>query len=157
MELRIIPGSGEVYADRAALLEVLVCLVRNAQEAIENLGGHGVITLETTVIRLTAASSFRHTGLPAGSYAVITVRDTGVGMETAVRDRMFEPFYSTKEGAEGLGLAAAHGIVTQSGGQIEVETLPGSGTTVRVYLPAVRDSDPPRPMTPGDTGRFSLP
>jgi CheY-like chemotaxis protein/anti-sigma regulatory factor (Ser/Thr protein kinase) len=85
-----------------------------------------------------------------GGDAVLSVADTGMGMTPGVQQRIFEPFFTTKPGATGLGLCLAHGIISRHGGQIEVDSAPGRGTTVRVKFPVEHVSrakapSPPRP------------
>ncbi|HEU4649272.1 MAG TPA: ATP-binding protein [Gemmatimonadales bacterium] len=131
-----------VTADRSQIEQVLLNLVLNAREAMP---GGGKLVIATSRLCL-AAPDRSHEGveIPAGAYAVLTVRDTGIGMDAETRARAFEPFYSTKpEGlGAGLGLPTAYGIVKQSGGFIWLESGPGTGTTARVYLPEDRASVP---------------
>jgi signal transduction histidine kinase len=111
-----------VSADANQLRRLLVNLAVNARDAMP---AGGVLTIET-----------RHA--PGQGVVEINVRDTGTGMDEEVRSRLFEPFFTTKPEGQGtgLGLAAVQGIVTQSGGWIEVETEPGRGTTFSIGLPA---------------------
>ncbi len=106
-----------IAGDPLGLREALSYIVANALEAAPE-GGAVTIT----------------TRLDAGD-AVIAVADTGVGMTPGVQSRIFEPFFTTKPGATGLGLCLAHGIVSRHGGQIEVDSAPGRGTTVRIKFP----------------------
>ncbi|HEY8945949.1 MAG TPA: response regulator, partial [Polyangiaceae bacterium] len=86
--------------------------------------------------------------VPEGRYACVVIADTGCGMDEATRARAFEPFFTTKPDGNGLGLATAYGIVTQSGGHLELESQPGAGTVFRIYLPETtqRASIPPPPQ-----------
>jgi PAS domain S-box-containing protein len=133
-----------VTADRSQIEQVLLNLVLNAREAMP-AGGE----LTVTSSRLDLAAPDRSHGgveIPAGTYAVLSVKDTGVGMDAETRAQAFEPFFTTKPqgSGAGLGLPTAYGIVKQSGGFIWVESEPAKGTTVRVYLP---ESRAPAPIT----------
>jgi two-component system cell cycle sensor histidine kinase/response regulator CckA len=121
-----------VDSDQTQIEQMLMNLVLNARDATPN---GGTITVSTTV------RSFPVDGvadLEPGQYVLLTVADNGVGMAPEVATRAFEPFFTTKaqEGGSGLGLATAHGVVTGSGGHIAVDSEPGRGTELRVYLPA---------------------
>lgn len=120
-----------VEADRAHLEQVLLNLVVNARDAMPT-GGRLLIETRTEEV-----SDARYgPGLAAGAYALVRVKDDGVGISEDVRDRIFDPFFSTKTRAEGtgLGLATAYSIVSSLGGSITVDTAPGTGTTFTVHL-----------------------
>lgn len=124
--------AGPVLADSGQLDQVLMNLAANARDAMPK---GGTLTIKT---RNTERGPFNGEDRPApGSYVLLEVGDTGIGMEAAVLANCFEPFYTTKElgHGTGLGLATVYGIVEQSGGTIEVESEPGLGTTFSVYLP----------------------
>jgi PAS domain S-box-containing protein len=143
-----------VRADEVQLEQVLLNLCTNARQAMPE-GGR--LLLRTRAAPLDAAFAARHPWSRAGSFAEISVRDTGVGMNEATRARIFEPFFTTKAEGTGLGLATAYGIIQQHGGFVNVESAPGAGTTFKVYLPLVEGgpsqvTSAPRRITEGSRG-----
>jgi two-component system, cell cycle sensor histidine kinase and response regulator CckA len=129
-----------VRADAGELGQVVMNLVTNARDAMKD---GGVVAIRTGNVDLIAGAS-----PSAGSYVELVVRDGGCGMNEDVRARIFDPFFTTKPVGEGtgLGLATVHRIVSQSGGEIDVETAPGRGTSMRIRLPRA-DADGPRPQS----------
>jgi PAS domain S-box-containing protein len=128
---------GDVWpalVDPGQLSSALVNLAINARDAMPN-GGKLILT--TGNLELNADDPKFNAILPAGQYVRVTVRDTGTGMPEAVLDKVFEPFFSTKEPGRGtgLGLSMVYGFVKQSGGHIEAVSEIGHGTTFRIYLP----------------------
>jgi PAS domain S-box-containing protein len=128
----------EIEADQSQIEQVLLNLYLNAADAME---GSGKLILETT-----NATDKDMQGRPyepkQGKYVLLSVTDTGTGMDQETLDRVFDPFFSTKDAGRGigLGLAAAYGIIKNHGGYIDVESLEGQGTSVSIYLPA-REKD----------------
>jgi two-component system cell cycle sensor histidine kinase/response regulator CckA len=146
--LRLGHGLGSVRVDPGQLEHVLLNLAVNARDAMPT---GGVLTLATASAELpgTAAS-------PPGRFVLLSVSDTGVGMDEETRARIFEPFFTTKPTGEGtgLGLATVYGIVQQSGGFIRVESESGRGTTFKIFLPRV--DAPPEPAAPPSSSRPRL-
>ncbi len=123
-----------VNVDATQIHQVLMNLYVNARDAMPN-GGSLMASAENIVID--AADPKQSRQLPAGSYIVISVADTGIGMTTQTLDRIFDPFFTTKETGTGLGLSTVLGIVKAHGGSIEVESEVGHGTCFKIYLPAI--------------------
>ena len=134
-------GLPEVAADRFQLRQVITNLVLNALDAMA--GERGVLTLRTESVRLEECGADRFE-LGAGSYVKITVDDTGSGIGDEVRERLFEPFFSTKAAGRGMGLAAAAGIVRAHRGWLGVEQTSVQGTSFAIYWPVARECTPRR-------------
>jgi signal transduction histidine kinase/CheY-like chemotaxis protein len=130
------PADPTVMADSGQLDHVLINLVTNARDAMPR-GGR--IIIKTGEVTLEENSPRLHAQENAGNYAVVTVSDNGIGMTEQIKERIFDPFYSTKEVGKGtgLGLSMAYGIVQNHHGLIEVETEPGKGTSLSIYLPMI--------------------
>ena len=122
-------GLGLVKADQGQLEQVIFNLTANARDAMPD-GGVLAIKIENYMSRGTS-------DIPAGEYVLLSVKDTGIGMDPELQSRIFEPFFTTKKNGNGLGLSTVYGIVTQSGGHIIVGSEPGAGTTFKIYLPVV--------------------
>ena len=141
IEIKVITTEADliVKADRNQTEQVIINLATNARDAMPNGGrliiATGEVEIDEQFIR------FHHYG-EAGKYAVLSVTDTGVGMDEKTREQIFEPFYTTKEVGKGtgLGLAMVYGTIKQHGGFINVYSEPGEGTAFRIYLPLTESS-----------------
>jgi PAS domain S-box-containing protein len=144
------PRIGRVKVDPGQLGQVLMNLAVNARDAMPT-GGR--LTIETCKMVFEADVGLRRSEMGIGSYVMIAVSDTGCGMTDEVKSRVFEPFFTTKgEGkGTGLGLATVFGIIKQSGGHVEVYSEVGVGTTFKIYLPTVDESE--IPSTSQDTAK----
>ena len=130
------PDLGAVKADPVQVEQVLINLVVNARDAMPK---GGKLTIATAPREVLSDRGEGESLMRAGTYATLSVSDTGVGMDSETRARIFEPFFTTKDVGKGtgLGLATVYGIIKQSNGQIEVESEPGKGASFRVSLPRV--------------------
>jgi len=125
---------GLVLVDKGQFEQVIINMVVNARDAME---GGGTITLSTQNCELKKAKRYGHDVIPAGFYILVEIVDTGMGIKPEIIDRIFDPFFSTKEvgSGTGLGLSTVYGIVKQTGGFIHVMSKVGEGTTFSIYLP----------------------
>jgi signal transduction histidine kinase len=139
------PGVGRVRLDASQVEQILMNLAVNARDAMPE-GGRLIFALSNMEVTAEAPGTLR-----PGSYVVLSVTDTGVGMDAETRARIFEPFFTTKPAGHGtgLGLATVYGILKQSGGDVSVESEPGKGATFRLYVPRVDAPAEPRPRPAG--------
>ena len=142
LRLELGEGLGTVAADRSQLEQVLVNLTLNSRDAMDRAG---TVTIATAAADLEDDAAWRHPGaaLRRGRYLLLTVSDSGAGMDEATRSRVFEPFFTTKPVGQGtgLGLSTVYGIVKQSGGYVWLYSEPGLGTTAKVYLPMLAETE----------------
>ena len=133
------PKLGSVLADASQIEQVITNLSVNSRDSM--LDG-GTLTIKTEDVVLDATVASRSVSVQPGPHVMLAVSDTGCGMDPETQVHMFEPFFTTKAPGDGtgLGLATVHGIVEQSGGSVLVCSELGVGTSVKVYLPRVRQS-----------------
>ena len=150
LRLALEDGRAVLLLGDGQLEQVLLNLAINARDAT---GRGGVITVTTRRVVVEPRDAWHRRGVPAGPWAVLEVRDSGAGMDEATRERIFQPFFTTKgaTGGTGLGLSTVLGIVEAADGRVFVESAPGAGTLMAVWLPAtLTAAPPPQPPAPVD-------
>ncbi len=139
IEFQVIPGNPDVtiMADITQIDQVLMNLATNARDAMPK---GGKLRIEAKTVRLDGAFIRAQGYGELGEYALISVIDTGTGMTEEIREKIFDPFFTTKEVGRGtgLGLSIVYGIIQQHNGYIQVDSEPGKGTVIHIYLPTVK-------------------
>lgn len=161
LKIEIEPSLARVKVDQSQLEQALVNLAVNARDAMPD---GGTLTLQAQSACFDEAHSWRHCSVQPGSYVMLAVTDTGMGMDSETEARIFEPFFTTKGPGQGtgLGLPMVYGVIKQSGGAISVYSEVGKGTTFKIYLPecsaeiAIEEQEKPAPAQVNGTETILL-
>jgi PAS domain S-box-containing protein len=126
-----------IEADPTQIHQIIINLCTNAAHAMEKYGG--LLDVHLANVHLDEAVAALHHALPPGDYVELRISDTGCGIDPKIKDRIFDPYFTTKESGKGsgIGLSVVHGIVRDHNGAIAIESKVGAGTTVRVFFPAI--------------------
>jgi PAS domain S-box-containing protein len=143
--LDLAPMELPFLADRGQIEQVILNLVLNARDAMPD---GGTLTLTTRSVALTTSVYDSGDFLLPGTYVRLSVSDTGIGMDESVRQKIYEPFFTTKAQGTGLGLAMVHGIVKQTGGSLQLASAPGQGSTFTLFFEQVGTPEPPVTVAP---------
>ena len=140
-EIKVDENCGPINADPTQIHQVIMNLCTNAYHAMQETGGK--LEVEMKEVDISYEKSIERVGMKVGPHLQLTVKDSGCGMDPGVMERIFEPYYTTKEQGKGtgLGLSVIHGIIKNHGGDINVSSQPGNGTTFTVYLPVIDEVD----------------
>jgi signal transduction histidine kinase len=152
-ELRLGQGLWPVFVDPGQFENALLNLALNARDA---MAGRGCLTIESLNLQVDGTDAMADAGVAAGDYVAIFVSDTGCGMPQEVREKAFDPFFTTKEAGKGtgLGLSQVYGFITRFGGHCIIDSEPGRGTTVKLFLPRFLGE---RETVDADNGNGTIP
>ncbi len=138
-DVDIAPQSGIILGNPTQVHQIIMNLCTNAYHAMEERGG--VIRVSLNMTSISPATAAKYGALPVGNYVTLSVSDTGTGIEPDLLDKIFDPYFTTKEVGKGsgMGLSIAHGIISSYGGEITVQSTVGQGSTFTVFFPVIEE------------------